>query len=193
MQSSYAKISQMLDENRVNNSLAEIHGLVSGLLCAGNAEADPEDIGQLLQPPQDLPDIARKLLAQLAESSKEQLGSPDYNFQLLLPPDEESLRARAFALGEWCAGFTVGFAAANFLPDAKLGAEVREILTDFAQFAGMADAAIELSDQDEVDFMEIFEYVRVAATTVYQQLADDDKQVVNPGNASTAPGTKFLH
>jgi uncharacterized protein YgfB (UPF0149 family) len=193
MQSNYVKISQLLDDNRVNNSLAEIHGLVTGLLCTGNADADPEDIGQLLQPPQNVPDIARKVFEQLANASKEQLSSLEYNFQPLLPPDEDALHARVLALAEWCDGFTVGFAAGYFAPEAKLGAEVRGILADFAQFAGMADSVNDLSDQDEVDYMELVEYVRMAATMVYQQLAGHDEDEVSPPDATTAPGTKFLH
>jgi uncharacterized protein YgfB (UPF0149 family) len=193
MQSNYVKISQLLDDNRVNNSLAEVHGLVTGLLCTGNADADPEDVGQLLQPPQNLPDIARKIFQQLANAGREQLSSLEYDFQPLLPPDEETLPARVLALAQWCDGFTVGFAAGYFQPEAKLGAEVREILADFAQFAGMADSVNDLSDQDEIDYMELVEYVRMAATMVYQQLNDIDADEARQTDATTAPGTKFLH
>jgi uncharacterized protein len=193
MQSDYLKLSQLLNDNRVNNSLAEIHGLVTGLLCTGNADADPEDIGQLLQPPQNLPDLARKIFQQLADASKAQLSGLEYDFQPLLPSDVDPLRARVVALAEWCDGFTVGFAAACFQPESKLGTEVRETLADFAQFAGMADSINELSDHDEVDYMELVEYVRMAATMVYQQLADADDDEAGPGDATTAPADKFLH
>src|SRR5215204_6494116 len=102
MQSDYTTKTQLLHDNDVNNSLAEIHGLVTGLLCTHNEEADPEDIGQLLQPPQALPDLTRKLLQQLASVSKEQLSNLEYNFEPLLPADEDSLPARVIALAEWC-------------------------------------------------------------------------------------------
>lgn len=196
MQSDYLKISRLFTDNRVNNSLAEIHGLVTGLLCTGNADADPEDLGQLLQPPQNFPEQTRKLFLQLAARSREELDSLEYNFQPLLPSDEDPLRVRVAALGQWCDGFTVGFAAGYFQPESKLGAEVREILADFAQFAGMADAAGDFSDEDEADYMELVEYVRMAATTVYQHLADaGEAEVKKPSrsDATTAPGTKFLH
>ena len=199
MQSDYIKISQLLHDNQVDNSLAGIHGLVTGLLCTGNPEADPEDVGQLLQPPQIFPDLTRKLMLQLATSSQGQLSSLEYNFQPLLPPDESSLPERVVALAEWCDGFTVGFAAAYFLPESRLGAEVREILADFSQFAGMADSANDLSDQDEVDYMELVEYVRMAAIMVYQQVADIDSDTDDggdgekPGTDDIVPEAKFLH
>src|SRR5687767_13245510 len=137
MQFDYLTKAQLLHDNGVDNSLAELHGLVTGLLCTGNPEADPEDVGQLLQPPEIFSDLTRKFLQQLANASKEQLESLEYDFQLLLPSDENTLRERVVALAQWCDGFTVGFAAAYFLPEARLGAELREILADFAQFAGM--------------------------------------------------------
>jgi len=196
MQSDYIKISQLLHDNRVDNSVAEIHGLVTGLLCTGNPEADPEDVGQLLQPPQTLPDLTRKLLQQLANTSREQLSSLEYNFQPLLPPDENGLPERVIALAQWCDGFTVGFAAGYFLPESMLGVEVREILTDFSQFAGMGDSVTDLTDQDEVDYMELVEYVRMAAIMVYQQVAadtDSDSDSENPANDDIVPDAKFLH
>ena len=193
MQPDYITISQLLSANQVDNSPAEIHGLITGLLCAGNPEADPEDAGQLLQPPQHSTDLTRKLFQQLATVSKEQLASLEYNFQPLLPPDDSKLPERVVALGEWCDGFTVGFAAAFFLPESRLSADVREILADFAQFAGMADAVNDLSDQDEVDYMELVEYVRMAVIMVYQQLADMDAEESSPDDADTVPDAKFLH
>jgi uncharacterized protein YgfB (UPF0149 family) len=177
----------------VDNSLAAIHGLLTGLVCTGNPEADPEDVGQLLQPPQIFSELIRSFLQQLATASSEQLSSLEYNFQPLLPADEHSLPERVVALAEWCDGFTVGFAAAYFLPESRLGAEVREILTDFAQFAEMAEAVNDLSDQDEVDYMELVEYVRMAAIMVFQQLADAGTEESGEDDSSIAPDTKFLH
>jgi uncharacterized protein len=193
MQSDYVTKAQLLLDNGVDNSLAAIHGLVTGLLCSGNPEADPEDVGQLLQPPQIFSNLIRKFLQQLANVSKEQLSSPEYEFEPLLPPDENTLPERVVALAEWCDGFTVGFAAAYFLPESRLGAEVREILADFAQFAGMADSVNDLSDQDEVDYMELVEYVRMAAIMVYQQLAESDAEEAGNDDSSIAPDAKILH
>ena len=191
MQPDYIKISQLLLDNRVDNSLSEIHGLVTGLLCTGNPEADPEDVGQLLQPPQIVADSARTLFQQLANTSKEQLSSLEYNFEPLLPADENKLADRVVALAEWCDGFTVGFAAGYFQPESMLGTEVREILADFAQFAGRADSVTNLSDQDEVDYMELVEYVRMAAIMVYQQVADADNE--KPVNDEVVPEVRLLH
>lgn len=191
MQSDYTTISQLFRDNGLDNSVAEIHGLVTGLLCSGNPEADPEEVGQLFQPPQNLPDVTRKLFQQLAIASSKQLSSPEYNFQPLLPPDESSLPDRVVALAEWCDGFTVGFSAGCYLSEARLGTEVREILTDFSQFAGMGDAINDLSDQDEIDYMELVEYVRMATITVYQQLADSARD--EPEKADVIPDAKFLH
>lgn len=168
MQADYTLTAQLLADSLPNVSPAELHGLLTGQLCSGVVHPDPEDLGEMLE--HELLPVVRKLLQRLGEDANAQLGGLDYGFQPLLPNDEALLPQRVQALGLWCANFTTGFAAGYLRPESDLSKEAREILRDFAELAGLADAESLVDEQDEADFMELVEYVRMAAITLYQQL-----------------------
>ena len=170
MQADYKMMTLLLSGNHVNHSPAELHGMLTGQLCSGVGTIDPEDLGGLMEQPQQLVPVVCKLIERLCGETTEQLAHIDYNFHPLLPPDESSLQERVNALGAWCDGFMVGFSAGYIGPDSALSSEAREILGDFGQFAAISDDGTELSEQDEVDFMELVEYVRMATITLFQQL-----------------------
>jgi uncharacterized protein YgfB (UPF0149 family) len=170
MQADYKMITLLLTGNHVAHSPAELHGLLTGQLCSGVVAPDPEDLGGLMEQSQHRVPVVHKLIERLLGETTEQLAHLDYHFHPLLPPDEASLQDRVNALGAWCDGFMVGFAAGYIRPDSALSPEAREILGDFGQFAAISDDGQDLSDQDEVDYMELVEYVRMAAITLFQQL-----------------------
>ncbi|MGV3591964.1 MAG: UPF0149 family protein [Gammaproteobacteria bacterium] len=170
MQADYKMMTLLLTGNHVQHSPAEVHGMLTGQLCSGVANVDPEDLGGLMEQPQQLVPVVCKLIERLCGETTEQLAHVDYHFQPLLPSDESSLMDRVNALGAWCDGFMVGFAAGYIGPDSALSSEAREILGDFGQFAAISEDGSELSEQDEVDYMELVEYVRMATITLFQQL-----------------------
>lgn len=179
MEPDYRMINLLLSGNHMGNSPAELHGMLTGQLCSGVADPDPEDLGELLEPHPHLTPVVRKLLERLVSETAENLAQTDYHYQPLLPTDDYALQERVAALGLWCDGFMVGFAAGYIRPESALTEEAREILSDFAELATVSEEAEEVSEQDEVDYMELVEYVRVAAITLYQQLgtapAPDEK------------------
>lgn len=170
MQADYKMMTLLLAGNHVQHSPAEVHGMLTGQLCSGVDTVDPEDLGGLMEKPQQLVPVVCKLIERMWSETTEQLAHIDYHFQPLLPSDESPLMDRVNALGAWCDGFMVGFAAGYIGPESALSSEAREILGDFGQFAAISEDGSELSDQDEVDFMELVEYVRMATITLFQQL-----------------------
>lgn len=192
MQADYKMITLLLTGNHVAHSPAELHGLLTGQLCSGVAAPDPDDLGELMDQHHHLTPVVSKLVERLLSEATEQLTHPDYHFHPLLPPDETPLQERIVALGTWCDSFMVGFSAGFIRPDSALSPEAREILGDFGQFAAISDENQELTDQDEVDFMELVEYVRMAAITLYQQLA---VPLLIPKNLQPepAPDDGFIH
>jgi uncharacterized protein YgfB (UPF0149 family) len=193
MQPEYTIITQLLANNGITSSAAELHGLLTGLLCSGNVEAESGDIGLLLEPPLQLPPIVQQLLERFTATAQEQLSSIDYSFQPYLPSDDSKIVERVTALGAWCDGFTVGFAASYILPESKLGAEVSEILTDFAQFADVGENQSDLSEQDEADYMELMEYVRMATITVYLHVVGVEVAKTESEKLDEYPDDGFLH
>lgn len=168
MHADYNLAAQLLADSLPGVTPAEFHGLLMGQLCSGVIQPDPDDVSELLA--HELLPVVRKLLARLAEEANLQLGGSEFNFQPLLPSDEMALGIRVAALAQWCESFTTGFAAGYIRPESNLSREAREILHDFGDLACMGETRDLVDEQDEEDFMELVEYVRMAAITLYQQL-----------------------
>ncbi len=104
-------------------------------------------------------------LAQLRAATAEQLAGRDFDLELLLPDEGESLMVRSGALFAWCRGFLGGFGlAAGKAP--PLSEESSEALADLARFA--AATPQEDGDEEDEDAMaELEEFVRVAALLLH--------------------------
>jgi uncharacterized protein YgfB (UPF0149 family) len=165
----YSMMQQLLRTTLPEATPAALHGLVTGLLSSGAPDIDEGDIATLMQGP--LPPVVGQLVNMLIESTRGQLLEPDFSFQLLLPPDDMQLVQRVQALGHWCESFTAGFSAGFMQSETTLGSEGREALTDIAQLASLSEELEDDIEDEENDYMELVEYVRMAAIALFQQLA----------------------
>ncbi|MFV2005662.1 MAG: UPF0149 family protein [Gammaproteobacteria bacterium] len=160
----------------------ESHGALCGMLCAqGATEAsqwmlyvlgEHEETSKLLQ------QTGKKLL-QIHQISVEQMNDNDAEFELMLPDDDEPLEMRVEALGTWCQGFVYGLAVGGIKEDTDLPEDSKELIRDILEIsrAGyVADIEAELatdeedSEEDEVAFMEVCEYVRMGILLIYEEL-----------------------
>lgn len=189
----YSMMQQLLQSKLPDFTPAALHGLITGLLSSGAPDIDEDDVATLLQV--DLESVAAQLVARLIANTREQLQQTDFSFQLLLPLDDERLSQRVVALGNWCEGFTAGFAAGFTLPESSLGAEGRESLADIGQFANLSEETIAEQDEDEADYMELVEYVRMAVITLFQQLAQtpDEDEVATDNSGGDDGEERLLH
>jgi hypothetical protein len=155
---------------------SRLQGVLAGGLCAGVGPGRPTAamlLGALeLDDPAD-PDAQRELLLAL-EIVAEQLRDPELAFAPLLPQDDESLSLRALALGQWCDAFIEGFSAClGSSGEADLSEETREILGDIGAIAAGLDPESLASgeEDDERDFWQIAEFVRIAAISIFAERA----------------------
>ena len=147
--------------------LAECHGLLCGLLCretSGTANDFMSHLAamQLVVTPGA---ALEAVLTEALESTAQQLEDEEFGFVLWLPDDEEPLEERTIALAQWCSGFLAGLASGGQLD--ALSKEAKEAIDDLQQIAraeisAPGEGAGE-SEEDEVAFTEIVEYVRVVA------------------------------
>tara|TARA_B110000467_G_C18121617_1_gene368199 strand:- start:47 stop:613 length:567 start_codon:yes stop_codon:yes gene_type:complete len=175
----FDKVATLLANNKVFNSVSELHGIVCGQLCAGGEESDAALSWYLLGQENKPSKIMSNLIIRLQLNILEQLNSEDYSFQLLLPDDDEELAIRLYALSNWCEGFISGFGGAYVKGNSAILEETREVLKDLAAIANVDD-----SEQDEVgsgeqDFMEVLEYVRMAAYSVFLQNQSENMNSVS--------------
>jgi uncharacterized protein len=87
----------------------------------------------------------------------------------LLPDDDAPLARRAEALAQWCQGFLYGFGSVAGT-QRNLPAQVDEVLKDLTQISRASAGDSEPTDDDEEDYVEIVEYVRVGAQLVHDEL-----------------------
>jgi len=165
----FDKVATLLADNKIFNSVSELHGVICGQLCAGGKEGDAALTWHLLGQENKPSKIMSDLIIRLQSNIREQLNSEDFSFQLLLPDDDEELSLRLHALSDWCEGFISGFGGAYAKGDSTLLEETREVLKDFTAIANVDDREQEQVENNEQDLMEVLEYARMAAYSVFLQ------------------------
>lgn len=166
----HAAVQNGLDALRIPLSASEVHGAVTGCLCAG-AELTPRnwlafaltdaDLDGAIPPGTALAEMYQSLSMQLAGEVL------DFGFDLLLPPDDRRVAERGPALIDWCRGFLGGFGVVS-APGQPLSDEAEEALHDLAKIAA-SDLDYSESEADEEAFSDVREYIRIAAVLLYSE------------------------
>lgn len=173
------------------NSPAELHGLLCGKLSGGAPLSETQwlfDAVEFLDFTQAPDERVRVALTNLYHISIDQLRD-GFSLKLLLPDDETLLSERTASLGQWCYGFLTGFGSAG-KADRILTEEAEDGLRDLAAIAQIAVEDSE-DDNEEADYMEVSEYVRMLAASLYLEYAADEYKSIAP--ASRAPASGQLH
>ncbi len=170
----YDELNEALRRVGASADIAECHGLLSGLLCVKETVDSAAWISHILGAESDedleLNEDGRALLSALLGRVLDQLNDLDYGFHPLLPDDEEPLAKRAAALAEWCQGFVLGLSMGGVAALGQLPEASDEIVKDMAEIAQMHADAEEASNEDEVAYTEIVEYVRMGVLLVREEL-----------------------
>ncbi|OCA56116.1 YecA family protein [Photorhabdus namnaonensis] len=162
----YQSFDEILHQQSVALTAAEMHGLISGLLCGGNRDSswqvlvhDLANDGLAFSHP-----LAQQL-RELREITFESLDDNNFAFGLLLPDEEDNVFERADALAGWVNHFLLGLGVAQ--PKFADRKEISEIIGDLRNIALLGYE--EGDDQEELAqaLEEVLEYVRVAAQLCY--------------------------
>ncbi|AWK43233.1 YecA family protein [Photorhabdus laumondii] len=162
----YQSFDEILHQQSVALTAAEMHGLISGLLCGGNRDSswqilvhDLANDGLAFSHP-----LAQKL-RELREITFESLDDSNFAFGLLLPDEEDNVFERADALAGWVNHFLLGLGVAQ--PKFADRKEISEIIGDLRNIGLLGYE--EGDDQEELSqaLEEVLEYVQVAAQLCY--------------------------
>lgn len=157
---------------------AQSHGLLTGKLAVSGVPAGPDWLLQVLEDV-DKNNAQRtaceKQLDILYQATYWQLSERLSEFEPLLPHEDEEIGLRSEALAHWCEGFLHGLVSAQHTDALKkrLGAEpISDVIKDMVQLtrAGL-DTESDL-EENEGAYVELVEYVRVAAQLCFEELAD---------------------
>lgn len=149
---------------------AELHGLLTGQLSAGMRFTPL----QWLQKAREFMDIQQAIdeqqtqqLQALYQETLEQLEDPHHIFYPLLPADDDEFRIRLTALGQWCSGFLSGFALVEIVREHEFSDIVTDALKDIAAIAQVSIEDDDLDEEDEEDYSNVVEYVRLAVINIF--------------------------
>jgi uncharacterized protein len=191
----YDALRESLADSGALLALPELHGGVSGALCAGGAAAAERWVEDFLAD-HEATNLAavRDTVRDLVRATWEALAGGQLAFEPLLPDEDAPLEEQVQALAHWCHGFSNGLGAnapelvirlANrgartsaapkeTAPGADGAAEVAEILADFAEISRAGVDEEDAADPNTADFAlaELKEYARVSAQIVFENLAE---------------------
>lgn len=163
----YQPLDDLLNGFGAIMGAAEYHGLLIGAICCGAKESDWQTIAENnLDIPNQVPEALVAAGKEMYAVYHKQLSERDFQFQLLLPPIEVELSLSTRCLGEWVTGFLAALGEHGIQSD-QLPTDSQELLTDMA---AIAQISIDSEGDNEQDFIEVVEYVRVAVFSLYEDL-----------------------
>jgi uncharacterized protein len=167
----YGELQAAIGGPEAGHAIAEAHGTLCGLLCAGAGDLPDAWIHNTLADAEEYSfggrEDARSMLEEVHAATVTMLTDEDMSFLPLLPPEGAALEDRAAALASWCNGFLYGLAVRGLQPIEELPEELREILSDFSEIGRAGVAEEEVEEVGESALTELIEYVRVAVQLVH--------------------------
>ena len=169
----YPDVAEALRRASTSVDAADCHGLFCGLICAAGFADHKIWVAEIFEAydPKDLLQAeAYRLLQTLYQETLIRLNSPELDFELLLPDDEDPLCDRTESLANWCGGFLSGLGIGGVPPQAELSDEVAELLGDLSQISRVDFDLDDPNEEEQVAFEEVVEYVRVGVMFVHEEL-----------------------
>jgi len=182
---SYSVLHDFLQEKLLNSGAtagaSEAHGILCGTISsAGKALFQDwvrQVLGQAPVPGDVLMGEVVSLLEEIFVESETGMASDLYEFELLLPDDDQPLTDRVRAVGEWCDGYLLGFSTGHEMSDAAVPVEVDNVIKDFVEFSNVDNAVDEVSELDEQALMEVVEYIRKNVLNVLETMQPDGLKI----------------
>jgi len=151
---------------------AELHGTLSGLLCAVGNSAD-KHLDTLIPKGATgdaLDQQAYKRVRRCSTIILAQFNDIEMPFEPLLPDEDEDLQTRTEALCDWSHGFLLGLAMAGVKDYDKLPKEASEFCQDLLEISKATSYEHAGNDEDEAAYYELVEYLRVGVLLIYEML-----------------------
>lgn len=175
----YSTLTSVLSRQGIGMTPAEMHGLISGILCGGSRDNSWQTlVCDLTNAGEAFPQPLKQPLEQLHGSVAATLESDEFTFQLLLPDDTLSVFERADALAGWVNHFLLGLGVTQPKLD-KVTGETGEAIDDLRTIGQLGYDEDEDQKALAESLEEVIEYVRVAAllchsTFCYPQAKSDE-------------------
>ena len=181
----YENLNQLLNQQAVALTSAEMHGLISGMLCGRSGDASWQTlVHELTNDGLAFSQTLAEPLRQLHEATAYALENEEFMFQLLLPADDKStIFERVDALAGWVNHFLLGLGVVQPELD-KVKGELKEAIDDLRHIGQLGYDEDE--DQEELaqSLEEVVEYVRMAAILCHNEFTHPEssapQEIIKP-------------
>lgn len=160
-------------------SAAELQGALCGLLCMdsqANRITWYKNLFEDIHPDED--EVLD--LTALFDQTVQSLNSLDFDFQLELPEDNAPLSSRITAVSDWSQGLIYGLGISGLTDETELSGDCQEYIADVIKIGQISDSDLEENDDEDTNFEEIVEYLRMGLFLLYGEL-----QPVEPEDDTT--------
>jgi yecA family protein len=174
----YFSLSDLLSQSGSPLLLAELHGGLCGVICAGGRDAGASWLDDVLDDctadASTLSELAERL-GSLVDSTWQTLNGNCLEFAPLLPGDDSAIDMRADALALWCHGFLAGLVVGGLdlvSGSERVSDEMAELVRDFAEISKAGADAGEIEDEEvgARALTELVEFVRVGAQYCFEEM-----------------------
>ena len=182
----YQAVEADLKEQGLAAVPAELHGLLSGMICGGLAVDDDSWVGPVCDYANEgeaMTDGAKMMVRTLFTTTADELISGGFEFSLLMPDDDEPLADRAEALTEWVNSFISGLGLMD-LQKNQLSEEITEALADLHEISQLGIDEDDDLEQQAALFEQVVEHVRMCVLSCHSELG---QRLVNDDDADEQP------
>jgi uncharacterized protein YgfB (UPF0149 family) len=169
----YDQASAALERAGIEPSVAEVHGIICGVLVspgAGKVDWLATVLGGDSSGAGDLPKPVSQQLLAMFQLTRDALQRGEFGLTLLLPDaDIHDIIFRTNALAAWCRGFLLGLAEGGLTDFSSLSNEARDALEDMIDISEVVAEENE-DEQQEQALVEVEEYVRVTVQFLFDEL-----------------------
>lgn len=152
-------------------SSSELHGVMCGYLCAdANAKGEAYLQALIMNQQESAKKAGILALFDVYTVSQQQISNLDFQFEMMLPPDHETLMERARAFGEWCEGFTQALVMAGVDHERVQAEETWNAIQHMTEFAQLDYESLHIDEEEERALMEVSEYARMAVLSIHTEL-----------------------
>jgi uncharacterized protein YgfB (UPF0149 family) len=157
---------------------AQAHGLLSSRLAVTGVRGVTESLAKVLDNSSETDAPAKEcqdMLVTLWQSTHMVFSERLSAFEPLLPDENDKPSTRTEALAHWCEGYLHGLVSGEHDAALKkrLAAEpLADIIKDMLQITRAVVDGDDDDESNEKSYVEIVEYLRVAAQLVYEELAE---------------------
>jgi uncharacterized protein YgfB (UPF0149 family) len=171
----HLELNAALEKVRLGVTASDLHGSLTGYLCAGGHVDAHDWLDRLeLTPADAVVTAGDATLQHFLAAGLAQFETQPARIAPLLPATDSALVLRADALVEWCRGFLGGFGLVGSTLRAKLSDDASEILADFSTIA-TSRLDVDGGAGDEQAYDDVLEFVRTAAALLYREARESQR------------------